>query len=333
MKSASLVRIIGVAIVVIALVVLRLALGHTLGWPDDRIIWRLRLTSAAAALVVGICLAQSGVYLQTLLRNPLASPYILGLATGAGVGVAIVQVIAGMNAVSSPWWLENSAALLGALGVVALVYSLGRRRGWIDPTMLLLVGVMISVIAGALLMGLQFTLGRDADQLIRWMMGRIAPETSPPALITAAIIAALGLTFGLLRGRALDVATLSDDEAMTSGLNLPALRAQLFIVASALAATSVVLAGPIGFVGLVAPHLARLIAGPSHRAWIIMSSLLGAALLLGADSAVQLIPHLPFIPQPRGLWPVGMLTSLIGGPVFLILLRRQAHLQSGQWNP
>jgi iron complex transport system permease protein len=109
------------------------------------------------------------------------------------------------------------------------------------------------------------------------------------------------------------------------------LRGQLFFAASALAATSVVLAGPIGFVGLVAPHVARLTVGPSHRQWIIGATMLGGILLLTADGSVQLIQHWKFIPQPRGLWPVGMLTSLIGGPMFLVLLRRQAHVRSGPW--
>lgn len=318
------------AIFTLTLILLRLLVGHTLGWPADGIILKLRLTSMAAALIVGASLAQSGAFLQTLLRNPLASPYILGLATGAGVGVACVQLLELKSRTLGPS-LESAAALIGAGIVVALVYRLGRRRGQVEPTTLLLVGVMISVIAGALLMAMQFALGKDADQLMRWMMGRIAPDTSLTAIVIAAVILILGFAFGWHRAPALDVALLEEDDARAIGLNVPALRWQLFVLASALAAVAVVLAGPIGFVGLVAPHLARLIVGSAHRTWLPASAMIGAALLLVADATVQLIPHIDFLPQQRGLWPVGILTSLIGGPVFIYLLRSSSsHAQGAQ---
>ncbi len=319
-RAAS--RIVILAALLAALALLRLLVGRTLGWPQDELIRELRLVSVASAIAVGICLSVSGVMLQSLLRNALASPYILGLAAGAALGVGVVELDL-VPDVAGAWLSAPIAAVLGSCAALLLVYRLSLRRGVIDPMSMLLVGVMISVIASALLMLVQFLLGRDADLLLRWMMGRIAPET-PPALVVCGVVVALaGLAAGLLWSSALDAAALSDDEAASVGVNLRTLRLGMFAVAGVLTAVSVLLAGPIGFVGLIAPHLARLLVGPRHAALLAGAAIIGAALLLAADTAVQLIPHATWLPQPRGLLPIGILTSAIGGPVFIYLLRRR----------
>jgi iron complex transport system permease protein len=175
-----------------------------------------------------------------------------------------------------------------------------------------------------LLMLVQFMMGRDADQLLRWMMGRIPPESPPALIIAGSLTALIGLAISLRWSRALDAAALSDDEATSVGVNLPALRIGMFLTAGVLTAVSVLLAGPIGFVGLIAPHLARMVVGSRHAALLISAAIIGASLLLAADAAVQLIPHLPGIRQPRGLLPIGILTSAIGGPMFIYLLRNRS---------
>ncbi len=311
-----------------ALVLARLLAGYEMGWPAEPLVRELRLASALGAVAVGLCLSVSGVMLQSLLRNPLASPYILGLASGAALGVGSAQLL-GRAADPIPWLTQPAAAVAGSLLVLILVYRLSRRRGVIEPMTMLLVGVMLSVIASALLMLLTFLMGPNADQLLRWMMGRLAPETPPGLLAAALLIGAAGLGLGLKWAPALDAAALGDDEAVSVGVRLDALRTGMFIVAGTLTAVSVVLAGPIGFVGLIAPHVARVLLGPGHATLLIGAALIGGGLLLAADSLVQIIPHLPWIPQPRGLLPVGILTSAIGGPMFIYLLRRR----ESEWTP
>jgi len=286
-------------------------------------ILNLRLISAVSALIVGSALAVSGVYLQTLLRNPLASPYILGLAAGAGLGVAastfITRITTTTETVSAPWSQQGGAAV-GALVVLFIVYTLSRRRGLLDPVTILLVGVMVSAVAGAMIMLLQFlSPAADTDSLIRWMMGSISQFTQWHSLITGGIITIAGIIIGLLFSRALDVAVLHDDEAQTIGVNVNRLRTILFITAGLLTAAAVVLAGPIGFVGLVAPHIARSIVGPRHFALIIASALIGAALILFADTGVR------FLPRTHGLMPIGIITATLGGPVFIWILRRERN--------
>jgi len=307
--------------------------GRPITDPETRsIVLELRLLSAVTGLLVGALLGTSGVYLQSMLRNPLASPYILGLAAGAGLGVAAAQFVARRLAEAGEStgfgvsaWIggDELGALAGSIGVLFLVYSLSQRRGLLDPVSLLLVGVMISAVCGALIMLLQFlSPAPDTDSLVRWMMGTISQLTQWRSLLAAGVIAVAGIGIGLYQARALDVAALSDDEARSIGVNVERLRLLLFLVAGTMTAAAVVLAGPIGFVGLVAPHLTRIAVGPKHRGLIIGSALFGAGLVMLADTLVRLLP------RTHGLMPIGILTAGIGGPVFIWLLRRERHLRA-----
>lgn len=287
-----------------------------LGWPGSAM-GQFRLSAAAAAALGGAALGVSGMLLQVLLRNPLASPYILGLSTGAALGVMLALYLA---AVTSVAWTTGSLALpagCGALASLAIVYGLGQRRGWIDPYTLLLVGVVVSAIAAALILALQQLVphGLKAD-LLTWMGGYV-PDSAPTLALVIFGVVVLAATIGSCAlGPALDVATLGDDEARAVGLHLPPLRIALFVTSGLLAALSVALIGPIGFVGLIAPHAARLLLGPRHGPLVIGSALLGAALLVAADALGQIIP------VRGGRIPAGVFTALLGGPAFLILLRR-----------
>jgi len=287
-----------------------------LAWPAPE--WAaFRWTAVTVALIVGAALAVSGVLLQALLRSPLASPFILGLSSGAGLGVAAAMFIA--SAAGAPLLGAGSTmlpALLGALGSLMVVYILGQRRGWIDPVSLVLMGVVVATICGALTLFLQYlSPGGMREDLLRWMFGRIPQGESPATLAITGAVTVVAIVASVFLGRAMDAATLGEDEARSIGLAIGRLRLVMFFIAGALAATAVTLAGPIGFVGIIAPHAARLIIGPRHALLVVGSALCGMIVLLAADVASQLIY------LRTGRMPVGVFTALLGGPAFIWLLR------------
>jgi iron complex transport system permease protein len=295
----------------------------SLAWPDASYA-RFRVTALMIGAIVGSALATAGVLLQALLRNPLASPFILGVSSGAGLGVITAA------------WLAHSAGLalvagnglpacLGAVAALGVVYALGRRGGWLDPVSLVLVGVVVSTIAGAGIMFFQHLVDTGVlRDFTRWMMGRI-PEAIDPrdfggmssaaVLRGAAGITVAGIVFAAIMGRAMDAATLGDEEARTVGVPIGRLRVVLFLLAGVLTALTVTLAGPIAFVGLIAPHAARLVLGPAHRPLVLGASLAGIVLVVGADVARQAID------LGGGRMPIGIFTAGIGGPAFIWLLK------------
>jgi iron complex transport system permease protein len=278
----------------------------------------LRGSAVFGAALLGGALGLSGLALQVLLRNPLAEPFVLGVSSGAGFGVALV--LAGAYAFSAPavaFGGEAGGAIVGAAATLGLVIWLSRSREGHDPTRLILAGVIVgSVFASATMLVEQMVPHGLRGDLMSWMAGRLPEIPEPQMLWVLAILVAAAALFMLWRARALDVACLSDDEVLTSGVSLGRLRAQLFLVAGALAAAAVAFAGPIGFVGLVAPHAARRLVGPSHRALVMATLVAGAALLVFADCVRQ------FIDVGTGRLPIGVVTALAGGPTFLWLLRR-----------
>ena len=293
-------------------------------WPAFRDYLSLRLDRVMVGLFVGGALAAAGVLLQALLRNPLASPYILGLSSGAMVGVTLVEYLGFLGLFGATLALGSThlGALAGALATMAIVYALGQRRGWIDPLGLLLVGVIVNAVNGALVMFFSYLMPAHLrGEVSLWAMGyfnqNVMVEWPPWSLIIVGLVTVGGIALAAWFGRAMDLATLSDDEAQSMGLNLRSLRLALFALAGMLTAGSIVLAGPIGFVGLICPHFVRLLIGPSHRPLLVGAALAGAALVIAADGAVKLAD------VGQGLMPLGILTSLIGGPVFLWMLHRR----------
>jgi iron complex transport system permease protein len=288
----------------------------SLALPELRYAW-VRWTALAVGASVGAGLATSGVLLQALLRNPLASPFILGISAGAGLGVMAALYAAhvlGFRGVGPG--TDMLPATIGALAVLATVYALAQRRGWLDPVSLVLVGVIVSAICGALIMLLQHLVPTGLHgEITRWMMGRI-PESVPGAtLALAGGLSIAGVAIAAVMGRAMDAATLSDDEARSVGLALGKLRLWMFALAGALTAGAVALCGPIAFVGLIAPHATRLILGPRHGRLVLGSALAGVLLVVGADVGRQAID------LGGGRMPIGVFTALIGGPAFIWLLR------------
>jgi iron complex transport system permease protein len=266
---------------------------------------------------VGAGLATSGVLLQALLRNPLASPFILGISAGAGLGVMAALYAAHVLGVRAfgPG-TDLLPAFAGAIAVLGTVYMLAQRRGWLDPVSLVLVGVIVSAICGALIMLLQHLVPTGLHgEITRWMMGRIPESVPGPTLALAGGLSVAGVVIAMAMGRAMDAATLGDDEARSVGLALGRLRLWMFALAGALTAGAVALCGPIAFVGLIAPHATRLVLGPRHGLLVLGSALVGVALVVGADVTRQAID------LGGGRMPIGVFTALIGGPAFIWLLR------------
>lgn len=325
MTATSSRRMLGIALMLAAVVgisILRLMIyrepnGGTIefAWPDESI-WRYRWTPLVIGIIVGAALAISGVLLQALLRNPLAEPFILGISSGAGLGVMAAMYLAyAMTQTRGTTDTRTIPAILGALAALSVVYALGQRRGLLDPILVVLVGVIVSAVCGAGIMFFQHLVPTGlAGEFTLWLMGNIPQDVNRPALWSAGLLTCGGAAAGVFMGRAMDAATLGDDEAHSVGLAIGRLRLLMFALAGVLTAVTVSLAGPIGFVGLIGPHAARLIVGPRHGVLVIGAALCGIILVVGSDVARQLID------LGAGRMPIGIFTALIGGPAFIYLL-------------
>jgi iron complex transport system permease protein len=271
------------------------------------IVLDLRLPRALTAFAVGGLLALAGVAMQVLLRNPLADPYVLGVSGGASVA-ALSAMLAGLSAVAT-----QGAAFSGALGATLLVFGLSHGPGGWTPTRLLLTGVVVAAGTGALV---SLLLAAGDPTLLRgmvyWLMGDLSWAGSPLPLW---ILLALAAVAGILVARPLNVLARGDVQAQLLGVAVGPLRVSLFVVSSLITAATVTTVGSIGFVGLVVPHLVRLVLGSDHRRVIPAAALTGGILVTLADLMARTAL------APRQL-PVGALTALVGVPLFLALLRR-----------
>lgn len=294
----------------------------TVGWPSG-VVLELRASSILAASIAGAALGLSGLAFQNLLRNPLASPWVLGVSSGAGFGVMVgawLATVPGAGALAGVLLFGAGlpGAAVGALAAIAVVWWLSGRLGGFDPISLVLCGVVVNstFAAGTMLLQHLSPNGVRGD-FTTWMMGRI-PELLPgwlAVLGVAAIIVVGGLAWWW--ASTLDAAGLEDDEASSVGVPLPRLRRGLMVSGGGLATLAVVMVGPIAFVGLLAPHAARLLVGSAHRAVVPASAMAGGGVLIVADLVRQVLD------LGGGRMPVGILTALVGGPVFLWLLVRR----------
>ncbi len=291
-------------------------------WPMwTSTVWRIRVIRLLAAATVGAGLSAAGVALQALLRNPLAEPYVLGLSSGAGVGVLLGGILA--NAAIFPAWAGAFAlAAVGATVTAVVVFVVAQRHGQLDPYVLLLSGVIVNMFNGAIcLVLLQFAQREHIIQFIGWGMGRI-PEYlwfRPYLLLLSGVVVLGGWAGILFRGPAYNLLSLGDEVAASSGLATQRIRVETYILVVALTAAAVALAGPIGFVGLIVPHTCRLLVGPDHRRLTLVSGFAGAVFLMVADTSCRLLGDVFRV----GEIPVGVVTAMIGGPFFLFLLRRR----------
>lgn len=319
--------IVTLAALLVAAGLARLAVGPS-GWglARDGAIADVRLARVLSAAIVGAALALGGAMLQSLLRNPLASPDLLGQSAGAGFAVMLATLIARAAGVSVGHAALGPVAVGGALAALAVVYFAAQRRGLLDPPSLILVGVIVALMCGAGTALVQHLLPPDpARSHLRWLFGALNDDAAWTQIAIVGAIVAAAMAVGAALGPAMDAAALPDDEAVSTGVRLARLRLILFVMSGVLAAGSVILAGPIGFVGLICPHAVRLLSGPAHRPLMVGSALCGAGLLVGADLAVATAQAASahWGAASVGRIPIGILTALIGGPVFIVMLRRQ----------
>jgi iron complex transport system permease protein len=282
----------------------------------------IRLPRLVAALVVGAALSVSGTALQALFRNPLAEPGLLGVSTGAALGAAVWFVF-GASALASLAAIDALRPFLlpllsfgGALLAVLVVLALGSRGGPGATVLMLLVGIGINAIGGAVI-GLATFISTDTEMraLSMWMLGSLA-QTEWQLLLPAAGLASLAALLVVRTHRSLDLLALGEASARHLGVDTDALRLQLGLLTAVAVGASVSLSGIIGFVGLVVPHMLRMAIGPSHRALLPLSALGGAVLLSAADLAARLVA----LPAEA---PVGVIMALVGAPAFLWMLLRQ----------
>jgi len=287
-------------------------------WPftDDpnlqRVVWELRLPRALAALVTGALLAMAGCLMQVLLRNPLADPYVLGLSGGAAV-FALAGLSLGLT-----WLPVPVLAFAGAMVTMVVVFVLARGRGPWSTTRVLLTGVVIAAGWGALI-SLILATGPDASlrSMLYWLMGDLSYASLSPIWLLGVVLAVVILGW---RARSLNVMSAGAVQAALLGEPGRQRFWELYVAASLLTGLAVSIAGAIGFVGLIVPHLMRLVVGADHRVLIPAAAMFGGAFLVIADTVARTML------APRQL-PVGVLTALIGVPLFLLLLNRAVKIR------
>lgn len=283
------------------------------------------------ASLVGVALSAAGVAYQAILRNPLADPYLLGVSTGAALMSYLwklqwVSTLLGIIGLGAAAISQQFFAFAGAVGAVAIVLALSSRRGRLEPLTLLLVGVIVNAVNASIFLFLS-TILRDLTAIPSFLVGGIQTNLTHQQILITAIFIAIGWVLLMSLSGHLNTAILGEGEAQSLGVRIHRLRWLALILASLITASAVAISGPIGFVGLVCPHLARLVVGSDHRRLLPVSTALGAALLTIADAASRLL-----INTAQTWLPVGVLTALFGGPFFLFLLwqnRRRADLAEG----
>ena len=295
-------------------------LGRALREPeslDATILWSARLPRVLLACLAGGALSVTGVAFQALLRNPLADLYVLGVSGGAAAG-ATLALVAGTSAFSIVGAaVVPAAALAGGLIATFLVYGIARAGGEVSGTTIVLAGVIVNAIAASVITFVKTLVSAaKAQELLFWLMGFLdVPST--PQLIACAVWVTVGLVPIVLDSGRLNLLALGREPASHLGVDVPRLERRVFFAASAIAGAVVSLTGLIGFVGLVVPHAVRRMLGPDHRVLVPASLLLGATTLAACDLVTRaLFRWLETEP------PVGAVTALIGGPLFLVILYR-----------
>ncbi|MFT3817263.1 MAG: iron ABC transporter permease [Rubrivivax sp.] len=290
------------------------AFGGPADWPaaTTQVVLHVRLPRIAAALLVGAALASAGAAYQALFRNPLVSPALLGVSAGAGFGASLALLLQWPAA-----WVQACAFGFGILAV-GIATGLARRLGGDSPIVLVLAGMVVAAVFQALLSGVKYVADPvDALPAITfWLLGSMARVTTQDVVVALLPIALGLLVLHLLRWR-IDLASISDDEIHTLGVRVSRLRAAVIVAATLLTAAAVSISGIVGWVGLLVPHMARMLVGPAFAVLLPASALLGGVFLLLVDDVCR--------GATASEVPLGILTALIGAPVFLVLLARTRH--------
>jgi iron complex transport system permease protein len=290
------------------------------GLDESRILvlFEVRLPRLVTSLVAGAALGLSGAVFQGILLNPLADPYTLGVSSGAAFGASVVIVCTilfpAATALASPLAPAAGAFAMSTVTLFVVMLLAADREGRLPPPNLILAGVIMSAILSAAISFIKYLAGDQVSSIIFWLLGSFQARTWTEAgIVFVFFVPAIFLT--LPSAVDLNIMTLGVRSAETLGVNTGKVRLRLLAAASVAASASVAVAGIIGFVGLIVPHLVRLLAGPDHRSLIPLSTLGGALLLSAADTVVR-----AFLP---GEIPVGVLTALLAGPAFLVIFRRK----------
>jgi len=301
------------------------AIGLANPWqPEDPVIQSalqfVRFPRIVMAIVVGAALAAAGAVMQAIFGNPLAEPGVVGVSSGAALGAA-TAIVLGLAAVGD--FAIALFAFTGGLLATLLVYFVSRANGRTEVVTLLLTGIAVNAFAGA---GLAFALfaasTASREQIIFWQLGSLNGALWNEVLVVL-VVAVAGVVASVVLGRRYDLLALGERNARHLGLDVERLRLLSIVIVALLTGVAVAFVGIVAFVGLVVPHVMRMLLGPQHRALIVFSAFGGAVLMLAADLLARTI-------VPGAELPIGMLTSLVGGPFFFFLLWRQRR-RSGGW--
>lgn len=304
--------------------VLRSVGFHTAWAPEDAVVtqalWQIRFPRVIASLLVGAALAVAGAVMQAVFGNPLAEPGVVGVSAGAALGAACGIVIGG--AAAATFGLA-ALAFVGGLAATTLVYAMARSGGRTEVVTLLLTGIAVNASAGAGLAMVLFVGNTSArEQIVFWQLGSLNGSRWNEVLVIA-VLTAVGIGMAIALAKRYDVLALGERTAGHLGLRVERLRMVSIVIVAVLTGAAVAFVGIIAFVGLVVPHAVRMLLGPSHRRLLAASALGGAVLLVFADAVARTA-------VTGADLPIGMLTSLLGGPFFFYLLRRTRN-RAGGW--
>ena len=274
------------------------------------IIWRIRFPRVLLAAIVGATLSLGGLVFQALLRNPLAEPFILGISGGSAIG-AIIGILLGLSRFPGICF----TSFMGSLGTLALILVMSTGKSILRKDALLLSGVMVNAFCSAIIMFL-VSITQDArlHNIIFWLMGDLSAADLPQVVILGAILIPCFILIFLF-SHAMNLLMLGEEMALTMGINIKAVTLSLLVVTSFMVSITVSFSGLVGFVGLVIPHLLRLVLGPDHRSLVPACLFGGAAYLVLCDLLARTLPQ-------QGEIPAGVITALIGAPLFIFLLKK-----------
>ena len=301
--------------------VLRVIVDHLTGHPRysvaDAIVWDIRLPRVLLAALVGATLATAGTVVQVLVRNALADPFLLGVSSGASVGATSVLLFGAFASLGA--WAIAAGSVVGALCAMGAVFWVSRQGRALSPTQLILCGVVLSALFESVTSFLIFRGNPQATQAVLfWLLGSFGLATWQQLPIPAIVLAA-AMAYLLAQGRSLNALALGSGPAAALGVDLHRMRRNLFIVTSLMAGVAVAVSGVIGFVGLVVPHIVRLIVGSEHRRVLPTGMLFGASFMVLGDLLARVI----VAPQEM---PIGVITAFIGAPLLIVLIRRRPYL-------
>ena len=288
--------------------------GSGLSESERMIITQIRLPRIFAGILVGVSLAASGAVFQGIFRNPMADPYVLGVSSGAALGAALAIVLRvgftffGIDTVTV-------MAFIGAVAATLTVYNIARVGSRTPVVTLLLSGIAVSIFLSAIVSMLQVVAGWDLHKLVFWLMGGFSYAEWKDVWAILPLVC-VGIPLAYLFARDLNIMALGEEEAQHLGVDVEKSKKILIVLGSLLTAAAVSISGLIGFVGLIVPHLTRILVGPDHKILMPSSLLTGAIFIVSCDALARVV----FVPSEV---PVGIITALSGGPFFIYLLRKK----------